>query len=244
MKEYYTNDLAYIHDVGFGEYALKSAPGILEILARAGLNGGLVVDLGCGSGLLAEQLILANYRVLGIDISEPMIKIARKRAPQAEFQVASLFKAGIPPCSAVTSIGECLNYLFDSAGGTESLGTLFRRVYRALSAGGVFVFDIAEPGQLRPGNRAKGFTEGDGWIVLVDKHEDAARSILTRRIVTLRKANGNYRRLEEIHRQRLYSVSEIATELRRAHFRVRAVRNFGGYALPSRHAAFIARKVK
>jgi hypothetical protein len=32
MTAWYNEDLAYIHDVGFHDYALKSAPGILEIL--------------------------------------------------------------------------------------------------------------------------------------------------------------------------------------------------------------------
>jgi hypothetical protein len=56
MEEYYRKDLAYIHDVGFRDYALKSAPGILEILRRNKIIDGLVVDLGCGSGLWAQEL--------------------------------------------------------------------------------------------------------------------------------------------------------------------------------------------
>ncbi|HBL12401.1 MAG TPA: class I SAM-dependent methyltransferase, partial [Cyanobacteria bacterium UBA11162] len=112
--ESYKEDLAYIHDVGYSDYALKSAPGILEILNRSKIHQGLVVDLGCGSGLLAQELVKAGYHVLGIDISESMIAIARARVPNAEFRIASLFKTNIPPCNAVISIGECFNYLFDS----------------------------------------------------------------------------------------------------------------------------------
>src|SRR5262245_52686434 len=92
MMEWYAEDLAYIHDVVFGDDAIRSAPGLLEILHRSRISGGLVVDLGCGSGLWAEQLVRANYQVLGIDLSEPMIKIARKRVPAAVFRVESLFK--------------------------------------------------------------------------------------------------------------------------------------------------------
>ncbi len=51
MEEWYKEELAYIHDVGFSDYALKSAPGILEILERHQIRDGLVLDLGCGSGL-------------------------------------------------------------------------------------------------------------------------------------------------------------------------------------------------
>src|ERR687896_413411 len=150
MVEWYREDLAYIHDVGFGDYALESAPGILEILARSEIREGLVVDLGCGSGLWARELTKACYRVLCIDISESMIDIARRRAPEAEFRVGSLFEADIPPCEAVTAIGEVLNYLFDPDNGRGRLVSLFRRIYYALAPDGVFVFDVAEPGQIPP----------------------------------------------------------------------------------------------
>jgi hypothetical protein len=35
MEEWYKQDLAYIHDVGHSDYALKSAPGILDILVQS-----------------------------------------------------------------------------------------------------------------------------------------------------------------------------------------------------------------
>jgi SAM-dependent methyltransferase len=136
MKECYKEDLAYIHDVGHGDFALKSAPGILAILDRNKIREGLVVDLGCGSGLWARELAEAQYDVLGIDISGSMIGIARGRVPDAEFRIGSLFKVDIPPCDAVTSLGECLNYLFDPDNNSQTLGRLFRRIYDALTPGG------------------------------------------------------------------------------------------------------------
>src|SRR5919202_2672791 len=151
MKEWYKEDLAFIHDVGFSDYALKSAPGILEILARNQIREGLVVDLGCGSGLWAQELAKAHYHVLGVDISESMIEIARTRVPDAEFRVESLFKADIPPCNAVTSLGECLNYLFDRDNNSQTLVEFFYRIYNALTPGGVFIFAIEPPGQVTPG---------------------------------------------------------------------------------------------
>ncbi|MEP0909677.1 class I SAM-dependent methyltransferase [Leptolyngbya sp. ST-U4] len=146
MQNWYKEDLAYIHDVGHSEYALKSAPGILDILDQNRIREGLVVDLGCGSGLSALELSKAHYHVLGIDISEPLVAIARTRVPGAEFRVESLFKTNIPSCNAVVSIGECFNYLFDTDNNCHTLTQLFDRIYSALTPGGVFLFDIAEPG--------------------------------------------------------------------------------------------------
>jgi len=66
--KYYKEDLAYIHDVGFSDYCLKSAPGILEIFQKNHINTGLVVDLGCGSGLWAQELVKSGYHVIGVEL--------------------------------------------------------------------------------------------------------------------------------------------------------------------------------
>lgn len=81
-------DLAYIHDVGFSSYALKSAPTILAMLAQRGVKDGLIVDLGCGSGLSAGEFTQSGCSVLGIDISEDMIALAQCRVPTANFRLA------------------------------------------------------------------------------------------------------------------------------------------------------------
>ena len=242
MQKYYRQDLAYVHDVGHADFALKSAPGILQTLHSNRIWDGLVVDLGCGTGIWAQQLKKAHYDVLGIDISESMIRIARKRVPDAEFRVGSLFKADIPQCRAVTSLGECLNYMFDPNGGRQKLVQLFSRIYKALTPGGVFIFDIAEPGQVPRDSVSRGFSQGEDWLVAVEKREGQKRQILTRRITSLRKAGRYYSRDEEVHHQRLYVSADIARQLRSVGFRVRRIRSYGQYDLAKAHAAFIARK--
>jgi SAM-dependent methyltransferase len=242
MTDYYQEDLAFIHDVGYGEFARTAAPGILDIFARHKIRDGLVVDLGCGSGLWAEQLIKRGFDVVGIDISEAMIQLARRRAPQAEFRVASLFQADIPPCKAVTSLGECISYLFDTGNDNRTLRQLFRRIYTKLAPGGVFIFDVMEPGELGRATTARSFSEGDDWMTVVEKHEDRRQQTLTRRITTFRKVGDLYRRADEVHRVRLYDAAAMAAELRRIGFRVRTTRRYGSYALHKARVAFIARK--
>jgi SAM-dependent methyltransferase len=241
MTDWYKEDLAYIHDVGYRDYALKSMPGILEILAHNHISNGLIVDLGCGSGLSSEVLDRAGYQVLGIDISDAMVAISKTRVPKAEFRVESLFTAKIPPCAAVISIGECLNYLFDSSS-DAILDALFRRIYAALTTGGVFLFDAVVPGQVPPGEIVKSFTEGQDWIVLVEKQEDLEQQILTRRIVTLRQIGDLYRRTDEVHRQRLFDAKLLAEALSKVGFQVEIMDRYGQFSLPPARVAFIARK--
>lgn len=242
MNEWYKEDLAFIHDVGFSHWALKSVPGILEILKRSQIREGLIVELGCGSGLSAQEFTKAHYKVLGIDISQSMIAIARTRIPDAEFRVESLFKVEIPPCNAVISLSECLNYLFDPDNNSQTLVQLFYRIHNALTPGGVFIFDIAEPGQITPGTPSKNFTEGEDWVVLVEKEEDRDSEILKRRIITFRKVDEHYRRDEEVHRQQLYKAADVTAKLRQVGIEVETTLSYGQFHLPKAHTAFIAYK--
>jgi SAM-dependent methyltransferase len=245
MTDYYNADLAFIHDAGYGDFARETAPGLLDILDRSGITEGLVVDLGCGSGLWAEQLATRGYNVIGIDISNAMIRLARRRVPKAVFRVASLFDAEIPPCDAVTSLGECISYLFDpNAAGRRSdpIFNLFCRVYAALAPGGVFIFDIMEPGEMGRETSTRSFSEGKDWLVTIEKSEDRKRGILTRRITTFRRVGRCYRRTDESHEVGLHTAKEVAEMLRKAGFTARIVRSYGNYPLRKARAGFIARK--
>lgn len=236
---YYGEDLAYIHDTGFGDYARQAAPGLLDLFRRAGIRAGLVVDLGCGSGILARRLTNARYHVLGIDQSASLLRLARKRAPRAVFRRGSFLKLPLPPCRAVVAVGECLNYQFDRHS-RAALARLFARVYGALSAGGLFVFDVALPGQVQGRTPVRNWREGKGWAVLVEIRE--AGGVLCRRIVSFRKVGRSYRRGVEMHRLQLYPAAELADLLRQAGFRVRVRRGYGRFRLPGRRAVLIAVK--
>ena len=190
----------------------------------------------------ARELIDAGYRVLGIDISEAMIELSRKKVPEADFRVGSLFEVEIPPCAAVTAVSEVLNYLFDAENEDLGLGRLFQRVHDALVPGGVFVFDVLGPGQVPSGDKTRGFGVGEDWAVLSEREEDVERGTMERRIVSFRKAGEYYRRDDEVHRVRLYDPSGLSAELERVGFGVRTMTSYGDLPLSEGHAAFVARK--
>ena len=242
MTDFYREDLAYIHDVGHADFALRSAPGILEILGENGVPDGLVVDLGCGSGLWARELLRAGYRVLGIDISEAMVELARQKAPGAEFRVGSLFEAEIPPCDAVTAISEVLNYLFDPENEGRGLERVFGRVHDALRPGGVFVFDVLGPGQVPPGTTSRGWSVGEDWAVLNEREEDAERGTMERRIVSFRKVGELYRRDERGAPGAVVRSGRGRGEARPGGLRGHDPARLRGSPLGENHAAFVARR--
>jgi SAM-dependent methyltransferase len=206
----YGSDLAHVHDVAFGGWAREAAPFVLARLREAGIDDGLVVDLGCGSGIWAAELLKAGYAVLGVDASADMLALARERAPAAELRRGSLHETALAPCVAITALGECVNY-----GGPPSLELLFGRARTALEPGGLLVFDAAAPGR-EPAGRRRVRHEGDDWVMRVDIAEDRAARTLTRRISLVREGRAE----EEVHVLRLYECPEVVDWLEAAGFGV------------------------
>ena len=173
MTDAYRDDLAYIHDAGFGGFARAAAPVLLDALTRRGISSGLVIDLGCGSGILSRAASEAGFDVLGIDISPAMVALAKQSVPRGQFRMGSLLSAELAPCVAVAAVGECFNYLFDPGNTRASVRRLFRRVYSALQPGGLFLFDVAGPGRVPGGGPRRLHMEGEDWAVLVTNEEDS-----------------------------------------------------------------------
>lgn len=240
MDAFYAEDLATIHHTAFGAFARDAAPGLLALLCRAGVTGGLVVDLGCGSGLWARALLDAGYEVLGVDCAPAMIDLARQTAPAARYLLSSLYDVDLPPCAAVTAIGEGLTYIAPQDP-REALPGLFSRIHRALAPGGVLVFDAVLRSPDAP-MRYRSSHQGEGWRVEVEVVEEPERSLLTRQITTLRSLGGSDRRVEETHAVRTFSREELEDLLARCGFRVEVHLSYGAMALPPQRIAFLAQK--
>jgi SAM-dependent methyltransferase len=240
-EEAYRDDLAYIHDAGFGGFACHAAPFVLELLAEGKIARGQVVELGCGSGIVAAALTSAGYDVLGFDISRAMVEMSRERAPKADIRHGSFLTVDLPKCAAVLAIGEIFNYLFDKQNTPAQLRQVFRKVHQALVPGGLFVFDVALVGRV-PEGRRRTYTMGDDWACLYEAVEDADRKIVTRYITSFRQRGGSYYRDDEIHQLRLYERAWLVDELRAAGFRVRTIKAYGELTFPPGYLGFVARK--
>ena len=236
----YHEDLAYIHHVGFRAFALDAAPGVLGALSGAGIRDGLVVDLGCGSGLWLRELLKAGYDGLGVDSSPDFVALARETAPDAEVVVSSVYDVALPPCAAVTAISEVLCYRVPDDPDPPPVAGLFRRVHDALRPGGLFAFDIIERAGEPMAYRT--WRAGDDWAVLIEVTEDRTRHTLARDHIAFRRIDGGYRRSQARHLQHLFTREQIDAELRAAGFMVETGRRYGAFELPPRRVAFIARK--
>ena len=140
-EPYYRDALALAHHRGFGFHAARCAPGILSLLAPVLARHGLVLELGCGSGLLTRQLVDAGHRVIASDASPAMLRLAREYVPGAqEVRRITLPDDPLPAADAIVSVGHALSYLPDEASVHRALAA----AARALRPGGVLALDLCD----------------------------------------------------------------------------------------------------
>lgn len=60
-------------------------------------RGGRVLDLGCGTGIPAARLLSLQFAVTGVDLSDVMVRRARRAVPDARFIRADLATVRFPP---------------------------------------------------------------------------------------------------------------------------------------------------
>ena len=96
-------------------------------------------------------LAQAGYQVTGADMSEEMLTVAYDKAVALPdnrpfFVCQNMERLCLPePVDWVLCSLDSINYLTDPAACQET----FRRVYRSLCPGGVFIFDVNTPEKLR-----------------------------------------------------------------------------------------------
>jgi len=77
-----------------------------------------VVDIGCGAGMQALMWAADGHRVIGVDISAPLVQLARKRAVEmqvpADFRVGSATSLPVADASVdIALVSELLEHLPD-----------------------------------------------------------------------------------------------------------------------------------
>ena len=234
---FYGPDQAHIHHTAFGDLAAGAATRLIAELRGGGRDRGTVVDLGCGSGILARQVSDSGYEVVGVDLSPAMLDLARRNAPRATFRRGSLLDAELTAAVAVTAIGEALNYATDERAGDEALTDVFGRVRASLEPGGIFLFDVATPGRYGPDRVANRLHDRDTWTLFVHAVESDDGRRLDRFVTIFRRnETGSYERTDEHHVLRLYEPAMLVAGLAAAGFGAEVLDNYGA-PTPSTPAA-------
>jgi len=239
---YYRADLARVHHEGFGFHADAVAPGILQLLEPVLDGRGLVLEIGCGSGLLTRYLVEAGHRVLATDASPAMLELAHAYAPGVEgLEQLRLPADAVPAADAIVSVGHPLSYLDDE----DEVRTSVTAMARALRPGGVLAFDICdyEWGEARR-DQGPRLWSGDDWL-LVTRTSVPDRGTFRRDMTTfVRQTAELWRRDDEVHDNVLIATAQLPALLATAGVAAEVRSSFGGEALPSGLVAVVGRRVE
>ena len=236
---YYRPDLSTVHHKGFGFHADMCAPGILHHLEPVLERGGLVVEVGCGSGLLTRHLVDAGHRVIATDASPAMLDLAREYVPEADVRQLVLPEDPIPIGDAIVSTGHPLNYLGDEAAVERALVACAE----ALRPDGVLAVDLCdlEWGRARidapPSARL-----GDDWAIIT-RFSVPAPNQFDREIASfLRNEDGSWRRDDETHHNVLVDTSLVPALLADHGVTADVLPAFGSEQFPVGLRAVVGRK--
>lgn len=215
-KEYETNaygSFASVYDTFMDDVPYEEWAGYLTgLLKEHGVNDGLVLDLGCGTGTLTEILAKRGYDMIGVDNSEDMLEIAKDKQEQSGLDVLYLLQDMrefelFGTVRAVVSICDSVNYITEE----EELRTVFSLVNNYLDPGGIFIFDFNTVHKYRDvlGEQTIAENREEGsfiWDNYYDEEEEINEYDLT---LFIREEEGVYRKYEETHYQKAYSLASI-----------------------------------
>jgi len=237
---YYRADLARIHHEGFGFHADAVAPGILKLLEPVRARGGLVLEIGCGSGLFTKYLVDAGHRVLATDASPAMVALAREYLPTQLVELLRLPDDRVPDADAIVSVGHPLSYLDDQT----QLERALLAMAAALRGDGVLAFDICDFrwGEDRREEPPKVWF-GNDWV-LITRTSVPDRGTFRRDMTTFVRAGQMWRRDDEIHDNVLVDASEIPALLAAHGIAAETRASFGGEILPTGLVAVVGQKLR
>ena len=191
---------------------------LLKKLRDRGVREGLVLDLGCGTGEMTERLAAAGYDLIGVDASPDMLEEAKEKQERSGHDILYLLQDMrefelYGTVRAVISCCDSLNYILEP----EELLQVFRLVNNYLDPGGLFLFDFSTEvkySSIGEDTIADSREEGSFiWDNYYDPEEKINQYDLT---FFLKEAGGLYRKYEETHFQRAYSLDEIRELLEKA----------------------------
>jgi SAM-dependent methyltransferase len=237
---YYRDDLALVHHLGFGFHADATAPGILALLEPVRARNGVVLELGCGTGLLTRHLLDAGHRVIATDASPAMLELTRQTAPDAEdIRQLVLPDAPLPGADAVVSVGHVLSYLDDE----EQIRRALIAIADALRPEGVLAIDLSDLSWKEAWKHTTAsIRRSDDWVIATEYSIPAPTKFVREMTTFVRNDDGSWRRDDERHENTLIDTAKVPELLAQHGVEARVAQAFGSETLPAGLVAIIGHK--
>ena len=186
---------------------------VISILKEYGVNDGLVLDLGCGTGNMTELLAKAGYDMIGVDNAEEMLEIAMEKRAQSGYDILYLFQDMrefelYGTVKAIVSICDSVNYITEE----EDLLEVFRLVNNYLDPKGVFIFDFNTIHKYRDilGNQTIAEDREDCSFIWDNYYYEEEQINEYELSLFIREEDSElYRKYQETHFQRAYDLETM-----------------------------------
>ena len=195
-----------------------------EILQKEGISDGLVLDLGCGTGSMTEELAGRGYDMIGVDNSEDMLEIAMEKRQESGHDILYLLQGMqefelYGTVRAVVSVCDSVNYVTEK----EELEQVFRLVNNYLDPGGIFVFDFNTEYKYREvlGDRTIAENREDSSFIWDNYYYEEEHMNEYELTLFIQETDQKelYHKYQETHFQRAYTLEEIGELLERSGLR-------------------------
>ena len=195
----------FMDNVPYEEWAEYLA----AILREYGIEDGLVLDLGCGTGSMTEKMAAKGYDMIGVDNSGEMLEIAMEKKENSgwdilylmqdmrEFELYGTVRGVISACDSV-------NYITDE----KELEQVFRLVNNYLDPKGIFIFDFNTEYKYREvlGNQTIAEDRDDCSFIWENYYYEDQQMNEYELTLFIKEEKELYRKYQELHLQRAYTL--------------------------------------
>lgn len=207
------SSFAEVYDLFMDNVPYKKWADVLEnILKEENIADGLVLDLGCGTGSMTEEMASRGYDMIGVDNAQEMLEIANEKKAESghdilyllqdmqEFELYGTVRAIISAC-------DCVNYITEP----KELVHVFELVNNYLDPNGLFVFDFNTEYKYKEilGDRIIAENRDDSSFIWENYYYEEDRINEYELTLFIRKEEELFEKYQETHYQRAYNLDEI-----------------------------------
>ncbi len=223
---------------------------IEKIWDKYDLKPQLVCEIGCGTGNITQRLANKKYDMIGIDLSQDMLMVARDKNYDNETNILYLGQDmrsfelyGTVDC--ILSICDSLNYIKTE----KDLLKVFKLVDNYLDPQGLFIFDLNTKHKFKNVYGNNTFTDiTDKGAYIWDNNYNEETEINEYNVTFFLKDEEEsfYHKYEEFHEEKAHDVERVKALLEEAGLKVEGVfgENFEEYSETQERVYIVAREQK
>lgn len=212
------NNFAFVYDALTDDVNYKKTVDYLEKIFDKYMDykPKLMLELACGTGTVTSILSNKGYDMIGADLSEDMLNVAREKCPPSVLllnQDMTDFEL-YGTVDVILCLLDSVNYITD----TKKLQKMFKLAHNYLEYGGLFVFDINSAYKLKNIIAENTFIRETEDVYSVWENEQNDEFVKFCLNFFVKDEEGKYERFYEEHKERIYEIDEVMSMLKKAGF--------------------------